>query len=412
MDMPYDIKSGLVAACSALSLIGVGSAYADDPVSERASLVTAPEKPAFATLEIGGRLHLDYTRARAENAALDIEGSELRRARLNIKGRLGSRFNYHVSSSIDGSGEIAVVDAYLDWKPINTNFKVRVGQFKEPMSLDETTSSRYISTLERSAFTDALDISRRVGIGLFHNGKKHTLAAGIFGANLNGEPFSGSSAIAARATYSPFAGPEQTLHLGASVRYRTDGKGEDALRYRQRPYARVSNRIISTGRIAQSDLVIAAEAAILYKNFWAAGEYTAIQANCLACLSDPGFNGYYAELGMFIGGRKVYKGGKFNRPVIDKPVNQGGLGALALVARYDSIDLNDTDVQGGDLNTLVLGADWYPTQHLRFSINYFNADAQFGNINSGVGSEFIALRNSGVLDENVEGITLRSQYTF
>ncbi len=370
------------------------------------------KKKPFLTAGISGRVMVDYTKARADNADFDINGFELRRADLGVDGRLGKRVRYEISGRVLDTGSVGLLDANIEWRPKGTDLRFRAGQFKTPMSLDETTSSRFTSTLERAAFTDAVDIGRRLGVGVSHTGKKHSFSAGVFGGEIEHQPFTSGIAYAARATYTPIKKKRQIVHIGTSVRYSTDNKDQGQIRYRQRPYTHIADRIISTGRIAESDLVVGTEAAIIKNKFWAAGEYSAIYASCSTCANNPNFNGYYAEAGMFFGGRKTYGGGRFGRPRVYKPINKGGIGAFSVVARYDKLDLNDGDLRGGDLGTAIIGADWYPTRNTRLGINYFNGNANLGNQGSGLGVEFDNLRRSGVTSEKVNGFVIRAQYDF
>ena len=366
----------------------------------------------FFTAKPSGRVMIDYTNASGDNSNLEIDNVELRRTYLGVGGKIGKELSYALSGSLGDDGEVGLVNAYIDWKPKNSDLKVRVGQFKTPMSLDESTSSKYTATLERSAFTDAIDIDRRLGVGVFHTGKKHTLSAGVFGGNIESQPFASSMVVAGRATYAPINKKDQTLHIGASARYRTNNDAKDNIRYRQRPFTHVADRIISTGRIAESDTFTGVEAAIIRKNLWAAGEYSITSANCPSCDSNPKFDGYYAEAGVVLGGRRTYKDGSFGRPKVDNPVGKGGYGAVALVARYDGLDLNDRDTQGGDLNTAIVGVDWWPTDHVRVGVNYFNADASLGTSGSGLGDEFNVIRRADIPDEKVNGFVVRVQYDF
>jgi phosphate-selective porin OprO/OprP len=388
------------------SLVGTGSFAAEANARKQS------KTKSFFSAAISGRIMLDYTDARAENAGFDLNDLEVRRAYLGIAGKFGQQISYAVTGSVGDDGEIGLVGATLDWKPQGSRFKVRMGQFKTPMFLDESTSSKYISTFERAAFTDAVEINRRLGLAVFHTGDKHTFAAGFFGGNLEQDPFDSGTAIAARATWTPIKTKEQTLHLGASFRVRNQSASQSNLRYRQRPFAHVSDRIISTGRLGDSDLVIGGELAMIHKNMWAAAELSLIEADCPSCASDPGFSGYYLEAGFFVGGKKRYAKGSFARPKVQNPFREGGYGALAFVLRYDGLDLNDTSVTGGTLDTIIAGADWYPNDHIRIGINYFHADAVLGNHGSGLGREFNQLRRSGAAGEVVQGITVRLQYDF
>ncbi|MBD3853040.1 MAG: hypothetical protein IFK93_17150, partial [Acidobacteria bacterium] len=55
---------------------------------------------------------------------------------------------------------------------------------------------------------------------------------------------------------------------------------------------------------------------------------------------------------------------------VSRPVNQGGWGALELAARYSSLDLTDGAVDGGEMDILSLGINWWFSRSTTFSLNY------------------------------------------
>lgn len=364
------------------------------------------------THKIGGRVMMDYSIVDADNANTDWSASELRRLRLNVSGNYGDDVKYKVEINTNSSEEVNVEDAYVQWTPNGGSWNVKLGQFKTHNSLDEQTSSRFISTLERAAFTDAFEFNRRLGASVNTSGSNYTFSAGVFGDNLSESSSEEGHAMSARATYNPVKEDDVLVHLGASIRYRKQGDSQSDFRYRQRTGSHIPSRIISTGRVAQSDVFYGVEAAAIMGRFWAAGEYGVTSANCNACVSDPSFDGFYAEAGTFIGGKRTYKGGKFNRPVIDNPITDGGMGAVSLVARYDTLDLSDSSVNGGDIDSIVLGAEWWPTKNTHIGVNYFDNSANLGTSTSGLDSAFAALVDAGVTDEDVSGFNLRAQFDF
>jgi phosphate-selective porin OprO/OprP len=412
MTEKYTKNASALVLTMVLGICGAGALSTNAYAQSSPSKTKPAKKKPFITAKISGRVMIDYTNARAKKSDLDITDFDVRRIYYGVSGKIGKEFSYSTSGSISDTGALGLVGATVDWKPKGSKIKVRIGQFKTPMSLDESTSSKYTSTHERAAFTDAVEIDRRLGVAVYHSGKKHTFAAGAFGGHIEHQPFSSGTALAVRGTYAVVHDNDQTVHLGASIRYRTNNKDLGDIRYRQRPYAHISDRILSTGKIAKSDVVIASEAAFIRKNFWMAGEYTLTNANCSSCKNDPNFDAYYVEAGLFFGGRKTYGGGSFGRPKVYKPLGKGGRGALSIVARYDSVDLSDRKEDGGKLGTTILGLDWYPTSHTRLGVNYFNADATFGDRSSGLGKAFNNLRKSGAPGETVEGVTFRVQYDF
>jgi len=362
-------KGGLTASVMAMSMGLSDMAMASD-----------------ITHKIGGRVQIDHTIADINTPDSDISDTEVRRARLNVSGKYGSNVKYKFEINKASGSSVNVEDAYVQFLPASGKLKIKVGQFKTHNSLDEQTSSRFISTLERSAFTDAFSFDRRVGVSVGTSGKNYTFDIGAFTTNLEEDGGTEEGhAVAARGTYNPVKTDETLVHLGASWRYREKGKTSSELRYRQRPYTHVApSRIINTGRFAESDNFIGGEAAVIHNNLWASGEYALLDAKGAGTNPDGDFSGFYGEVGVFFGGKKTYKGGKFNRPKVNKPIGDGGYGAVSIVARYDSVDLQDGPYVG-ELETIVLGADWWPTKYTRVGVNYFDADAENGSANSGNG---------------------------
>ncbi len=375
-------------------------------ISALAVIMTLPSVAVAqdATLTIGGRLMLDQTFASVENndgTSFNVTDSEVRRARLFAKGKYGDSLSYKFEFNHTSESDIEVTDGFVQFAPKNQPFKVKVGHFKTHNSLEEEASSRFISTIERGAFTDAFALDRRLGVSVGTAAKNYTFNVGVYGESINDEgPNKNGYAMAARGTYVPYQTDESLLHLGASWRYRKARDDQD-LRYRQRPYAHTfdsdntvndvtgnfpSGRIITTDRFASSDNFFAGEVLAIHNGFWAAGEYALVSANGSGDNPDANFGGGYAEVGYVIGGKKTYKssGGTYNRLKVYEPFGSGGWGALALVARYDTLDLED-EVYLGQLDTITLGADWWPTKQTRLRVNYFNADAKDGFADSAEG---------------------------
>ena len=381
--MTLTFKSGLAVSTLAVLMAFPSTSLAQD-----------------VTFDFGGRYMLDYTVADLSNPDSEIRDEEIRRMRVKASGKVGSKWSYKVETTIDAEdgNELILEDAYVQYKPGIGNWALIVGQDNTTVSMAEQTSSLFSSVYERAAFTDAFGFSRRLGVIAKTSGDNYTFSAGVFSSNLEGSgggSTGNGTAATARATYNPVKSEDMTVHLGAYWRYRDKGDEENSdLRYRQRPFTHAApSRIINTGRFAKSDNTFGIEAAATTGKLWAAGEASFLSANGSDVNPDANFGGYYGEVGMFFGGEKVYKGNKFNRPKVHKPFGQGGIGAFSVVARYDSLDLQD-EVYTGKLDTIVLGADWWPTGNTRLGVNYFNADAENGSADKG------------------EGIVARAQFDF
>ncbi len=388
--MTFFVKSSAAVSILAVSMALSPSSYAQD-----------------ATLTIGGRLMLDQHFVNIENndgTDFNVTDSEVRRARLFASGKYGDSISYKFEFNHTTGSDLEVTDGFVQFAPKNQPFKVKLGHFKTHNSLEEEASSRFISTIERGGFTDAFELDRRLGVSVGTAADNYTLNVGVYGESINSDADNKNGfAVAARGTYAPINTAETTAHIGASWRYRDANDSQD-LRYRQRPYAHALNsdntdgvlpsgRIINAGvaagvgeRFASSDNFFAVEGLFIQNSFWAAGEYSLVEANGAGANPDASFNGGYIEAGYIIGGKKSYKtsGGSYDRMKVYQPFGSGGWGALALVARYDRLDLED-DIYLGQLDTVVLGADWLPTKQTRIRVNYFNSDADDGFADSAEG---------------------------
>lgn len=371
--MTLILKSSLTASLITITMGFVSTASAQD-----------------FTIDFGGRYMLDYTVADISGPDSKIRDEEIRRLRGRVSGKIGSKWSYKVETTLDtdDGNNLILEDAYVQFKPGIGNWALIIGQDNTTVSMAEETSSLFSSVYERAAFTDAFGFSRRLGVIAKTSGDNYTFSAGVFSSNLEGEgggSTDNGKAASARATYNPIKTDDMVVHLGTYWRYREKGDESSNLRYRQRPFTHAApSRIINTGRFAKSDNTFGVEAAATTGTLWAAGEASVLKANGAGTNPDANFGGYYGEVGVFFGGKKVYKGHKFNRPKVDKPFGQGGYGAVSFVARYDSLDLQDA-VYTGKLKTTVLGADWWPTRNTRLGVNYFNADAENGSADKGEG---------------------------
>jgi len=404
--MTFIKKAVLATSALAYSALATPSAFAQDDF----------------TIKLGGRLHVDYASASSDNTDFDVSATALRRARLKGSGQFGKGLKYKIETTFDESGDVNLEDAYLSWRPANSPVSFKAGHFKTQNSLQEANSSLDEDLIERAAFTDAFQLDRRVGFEVSTKSDNYQVQVGVFGENLEEiENNDGNEGIAVsgRAVYK-FDVSGGLIHTGASFRYREQNDASD-LRYRQRPFVEQTGRIISTGRLAESDTFFGGEIAGLFGPAWAIGEYTVVNANCAegstVCTEDPSFTGWSIGGGYVFGGKRNYSTGKFKRVTVDNPVTQGGWGALSINARFDSLDLTDEGIQGGDLDTYAVGVNWWLHKQTRLQLNYFNSDATLSgpNVGSSLGLQDVyaaAVTNPLLNEDSVSGFVARLQYDF
>lgn len=113
-----------------------------------------------------GRVQGDY-RLLEDGAKQFRNGSDLdthfriRRARLGLEGTLFKDYDFKVE--MNTFDETELTDGFVDIKWFSPYAQFRIGQFKEPFSYEELTSSRFIDFVERSMVTNAIAPSRDVG---------------------------------------------------------------------------------------------------------------------------------------------------------------------------------------------------------------------------------------------------------
>ncbi|WP_120078467.1 OprO/OprP family phosphate-selective porin [Aurantiacibacter odishensis] len=352
-----------------------------------------------------GRLNIDAGSFNAPDSTGREDGfnSEIRRARLGVEGDIPGGFGYKFEIDVAGN-EVEVTDAILTYEdgPLTVN----VGQHNTFQSLEELTSSRWSSFIERASFTDAFGFERRLGVSVeLEPSDTVLIQGGLFSDNIGDLPGKAMSADG-RVVFMPEFGDNQ-LHLGASVHY-TDVPEGDTVRYRQRPLVHFTGeRFINTGNLpATSEFGAGIEAAFISGPFHAVAEGFWQSSNMVAGMEDANFFGGYAEAGLFLtkGDSRGYRGGTFNRTRPANPVDEGGMGAFQLNLRYDYLDLTDTGagIVGGTQNGYMASLVWVPTDYTRFLINYARLDY----------NDAVHAAAGGDRDYSVDVLGMRAQIDF
>ena len=210
-----------------------------------------------------------------------------------------------------------------------------------------------------------------------------------------------------RVHFAPIAEKERVIHLGVAASYR-GSDGDNEIRFRERPESHVTDtRLVDTDIIPAYDneTLYGLEAAAVFGPFSAQSEYMQASVDVSGSGSDPDFNGWYIYGSYFLTGEhRPYKAssGSFGRVKPASIVGKGGHGAWELAARYSSIDLDDSDIKGGEEDNITLGVNWYATPNIRFMANYVRASTD--------STSPISYPAAG--DEDVNIYQLRSQVDF
>lgn len=343
-------------------------------------------------VRIGGNMQLDagiVTPSKSLQQEFGIDSQEndvrFRRARLKLEGTIYKIFDFKFQYGfVDGNSGIK--DAYIAVRKVPFLQRIQVGQFKEPFSLERLTSSNNVTFMERS-LQSGLEPRRNPGIGAYMHflDKRMTAAMGAFRiANGLGEAFSGGSpySLAARVTGLPWYEDkgEKLLHLGMS--YAFDFRNGDEIRIRQRPSTKFGPRLVDTGKFITNDIVyLDPEIALVLGPLSVQAEYLHTFLN-QQYIGDPQFTGWYVETSYFLTGEhRPYsrKEAKFKRlkPHHNFGWGEGsGWGAFQVAARVSQLDLNSGDVDGGRMQDVTFGLNWYLNPVVRVMFNYVYGDRE------------------------------------
>ena len=342
-------------------------------------------------------------------------GTDFRRARLGVDGRLFGTFEYDVLAEFGGTGEEDaghIQELWVQYSGLKP-FHFRVGAFAPFIGLEDANSTNALPFLERPA---SADLARSLAGGDFReaaqlvaNTSRWFLSAAVTGrtvgvVNSTGaavtQPYDSQLGAVARAAWVPLRGADWLVHLGAHgswVARPADTGGPDAaagvarypVEFRTQPELRVdATRLIDTGAIDAAHAASAgAELAAQKGPVYVQGEYEHLGVQRRqSALSDPSFHGWYVEGGwMLTGERRVYNYGNyaFDGPPVRSPFDpkRGAWGAWELAARYSTVDLNHhagapgtptpaDGVRGGAQSITSVGVNWYLNPVVRLMLDY------------------------------------------
>lgn len=394
------------------------------------------------SFKLGGRIQLDQTfyDDLYETEGRSVAKGEFRRMRLSGSGSVQKDWKYKIVVDIDDADAGASIDdgyiQYVGFKPL----AITVGKFKEPFSLEQLTSSKWISTQERNMILNALPGALAVGqpdfagvaLSGYHKDFHHfNWSFGVFDDMIEDNDGSGDReyAFTGRVAAAPNLGEDQVLHLGVAYSIR-DLQGEPQ-RVRSRFGVHTADwRVLGNSPGIDDVDQLGLELAYQYKAFTLQGEYydinmdgTGKNANAAGDASGDAYgndldvDGYYVQASYTLTGEKrtyKHKGAAF-----DKVTPKGKWGAWELVARYENMEVDSNETVNSsdrteslgelDVDKYVVGVNWYFNNNVKFMANYIHAevdDYSGTRYDDANGGDFSAPVDDG------DGLTFRLQYAW
>ena len=384
---PSNFKSNTAIAIAMTAAMGVTAQSADNDIKltwkDSLRMETADGKNK---LRIGGRIHWDNAFSSDDDYTSD--GDTFRRARLYVSGQIQKRYDFKMQYDF-AKGDAAFKDVNFGIKGLPVLGNLRVGQFKEPFSLEEHASSNDIPVIER-ANLNSLVPSRSAGLMIYNNyaDQRITGAVGLFRGNDDkwGNYEGDGYAATARLTGLPYKNDDgsQLLHLGVGYSHRDD----DTASYKfSSDHSMAPSTKYKISDVDDTSL-LGIEAALKLNSFSLQSEW--IEADVDA-VTGGDLDGYYVQASYVLTGESrsydtatgVFKGVSPGSKFLDN----GGLGALEATLRLSNLDY--TELNGGDeAESWTLGFNWYLNKNVRALFNYTDVDLDNGEDGSVVGTRF------------------------
>lgn len=335
------------------------------------------------------------------------DGAGFRRARLSAKGTVVENTNYFMQMDFGFFGRPTFTDLWVEQTKVPILGNVRVGQWKQPFSLEVVSSFRYTTFMERSSLFQAFTPFRHIGAGFYNNAEdlNSTWAMSYFrtGQDQFGDSLSinGGHGMAARLTrllwYSGTDG-DQYLHIGSG--YFFNSPPRDQARFRSIPEIFVGEFapggvgtsgqavpgvlngtpfFVDTGRIDN----VRGVSTYGLEALWVNGPWS-LQSEAMGAvvnqptITDAFIGGAYAQLGYFLTGehrpydRKTATVDRVQPKSNFKP-GAGGTGAWELAARWSFLDLNSGAIAGGVMQNMTTGVNWYINPYTRWEFNFIHS---------------------------------------
>lgn len=374
-----------------------------------------------AEVTVGGRLHVEAMSHSNDESLSNggaTDGTDIRRARMYIKGKVANDWKYIIEADLAGNG-VSMKDVFGEYVGVE-DWSFTFGHQKHAMSMEVQESSNDIMFTERG-LTYALTtpyFDRAIGLNAKVEGETWNVQGGIYGDQFEPEKNNATdegNGFAIRGTWNPIWDKEagHMVHLGANYGQRNlsnqtkaiSGTGKADFSYETTNGSNL--KLLDTPNIPGFEKVKVGvlEFAAMYGPLSFQSEYVKAKAEGT---NDYDFDAWYANVGYTLTGEhREYKpeDGEFKRlkPKSDFSLKNGTWGAWEVAARMDSLDLNDNGILGGDGDRYTVALNWYLNYNFRIMADY----AKIYDIDNGP-----VTQANGDEADDIDTFTLRAQWAF
>jgi phosphate-selective porin OprO/OprP len=352
-------------------------------------------------------------------------GTNFRRAQFGFTGTAWRDWSYNFTYDFGGNGVEGrgyLYRAYIQYdalKPV----ALRVGAFSPFDSIEDATGGANLALMERpTAVTIARSIaggSGREGAQIFAQGENYLVSLAYTGGRTtDAATFDEQQGIVGRVAWLAVDRSDVKWLLNADATHVfkiadvAAGPGSsNSFSLNAGPELAVDgSRTVDTGALdARHVTEFGLETAVNLGRLFGQGGWFHYDIARRSALPSPAFHGWYAMATWSLSGEtRVYDPAtaSFHGLLPTAPLGEKGFGAWEVAARYSNADLDYLPgtpstaggVSGGIQNIWSAGLNWYPTQSLRFMLDYDN----------------IHVSHSGMptADISADAVGLRSQIAF
>jgi phosphate-selective porin OprO and OprP len=347
-------------------------------------------------------------------------GVTIRRLRFAMKTILYKHWTGEVDLNFAG-GSLDVKDAFAGYKSDEHKFYVKAGYFKEPISMETTTTSRYQTFIEEP-YATTFAPQRQLGVNFT---KWDDSYLGMIGVHFNdvenlevttwsqdaNKDYGRDEGISltGKGVFRPINSGGKLIHIGVSGSYRTPKTSweyESTYRISSRDMTSINRKkYLDTDDIpnVKNHVLLGGELSASYNNIKFSSEYIYTKINRKTGFENYQASACYASLSYLIfGGKYSYniEEGEFAQ------VSRGkDWGDIEVALRYDYINLNDTKakIMGGSANGYTAGVTYHVNPNVKFMLNYTYIDHdRYAN---GKGKLFVGHDASGALTKDYTKVT-------
>ncbi|MCA9051340.1 MAG: porin [Planctomycetaceae bacterium] len=323
-----------------------------------------------------------------------------RRARLAAVGSVNENTKYMLEMDFAFNGRPSFMDVWMEVANLTSLGNVRIGQFRQPFGLDELTSVKELTFLERPLMF-GMGPFRQIGVQVADISKDEnsTYAMSIFGGGTDpwgdsiGDRGYGGAARVTKVLMEDCCG-DFLVHGGLG--YVHQQTPNSFIQYRNvpeyggpfLPTAIAPGSLIAAGSVpffvdtgpmaAENANLVNAELAGTWGSVHAQSElrYAMVNTKAGGTIAFPSF---YAQAGWILTGehRPYNKQSAALGRIKPKSVagaKCGGSGAWELAVRYSWMDFNQGGIAGGELTNMTYGINWYLNDYTKLQFNYIDAD--------------------------------------